>query len=142
MASLARPEIPNNFRFEFDSANKILLARLEGIATDESVAAFYWAFGRYAIATDANASILDLSSITQVAVSTEFIRELARQEPAMPDAEHRRRIIVAPKPSTFGVARMFQLVGERKRPLLEVVHTMDEALLALGVGSPRFEALD
>jgi len=33
-------------------------------------------------------------------------------------------------------------VGESKRPLLEVVRTMDEALAALGIQSPHFEPLE
>jgi hypothetical protein len=141
MSSLARPEIPNHFRFEFDFTNKLLLARFEGIATDESMAAFYRAMRKYAAATDPRAGIVDLSSITQVELSADLIRDLARQEPAMPEAD-RPRILVAPKASVYGVARMFQLLGEKTRPLLEVVHTMDEALVALGVSSPRFEPLD
>jgi hypothetical protein len=36
---------------------------------------------------------------------------------------------------------MFQLAGERTRPLLDVVRTLDEALALLGVESPQFEPL-
>jgi hypothetical protein len=49
--------------------------------------------------------------------------------------------IVAPTDFGFGLARKFQMEGEHTRPLLEVVHTMDEALAALGIRSPHFEPL-
>jgi hypothetical protein len=130
------------FRFEFDPVNKILLVRVDGRQTDESIAECYRAIREYSTATDASAGIWDFSPTTEFAVSAEFIRQLARQEPAMPDATKRPRILVLPKPAVFGLGRMFQLVGENKRPLLHVVHTMDEALAALGIQSAHFEPLE
>ena len=129
------------FRFEFDSVNKILLARFEGRFTDESVADCYRAIRRYSTATDARAGILDLSPVTEFPVSTEFIRQLARQEPAMADPT-RLRVIVVPQTHAFGLARMFQIIGEPTRPLLKVVHTLDEAFATLGVQSPHFEPME
>jgi hypothetical protein len=37
MASPSHPEMPCPFRFEFDPVNKVLLARVEGRLTDESL---------------------------------------------------------------------------------------------------------
>ena len=54
----------------------------------------------------------------------------------------RPRFIVASKALVFGLARMFQIMGEHSRPLLKVVRTMDEALAALGVQSLHFEPLE
>ena len=122
--------------------NKLLLARFEGRLTDEACIEFYRAIRRYSTATDASAGIWDFSSVTEFAMSSGFIRQLAEQEPAMPNATMRPRIVVAPATVGFGLARMFQLVGERTRPLLKVVHTLDEALAALGIQSPQFEPLD
>jgi hypothetical protein len=130
------------FRFEFDPANKILLLRCEGRLTDESLAEYYRAARKYSTATDANVGIFDSSLVTDFAVSTEFIRALASQEPAMPDAFKRPRFIVALTTVGFGLARMFQTLGEPTRPLLKVVHTLDEALAALGVQSPQFGLLE
>ncbi|MGO9576966.1 MAG: hypothetical protein ACLPTQ_21865 [Terriglobales bacterium] len=129
------------FRFEFDPANKILLMRFEGPLTDESLAELYRAIRTYSIATDARAGIWDYSSVTEIAVSAEHIRQLASQEPAMPDATRRPRIIVAPTAVGFGLSRMFQIAGESKRPLLRVVRTLDEAFAALDIQSPHFEPL-
>jgi hypothetical protein len=52
------------------------------------------------------------------------------------------RIAVAPAISNFGLARMFQIVGEEKRLGLQVVHTIEEAFEILGVQSPHFEPLE
>jgi len=83
--------------------------------------------------------IWDLSCVTEFAVSNEFIRQLANQEPAMADATSRPRIIVAPDTVGFGLSRMFQLMGESTRPLLNVVRTMGEALAELNIQSPHFQ---
>jgi|SRR5208282_6043912 len=136
MASPSRPEIPNNFRFEFDPANKLLLVRVGGRLTEEVVTELYKAIRAYSTATDASAGIWDFSSVTEIALSANFIREIANQEPAMPDATKRPRFIVVPDTLGFGLARMFEIIGEPTRPRLEVVHTMDEALAALGVQPP------
>jgi len=128
-------------RFLFDPVNKILLFRSEGRLTDESLAESYQAIRKKSTATDASIGIWDLSSVREFGVSTQFIRQLANQEPAMPDATRRPRIIVVPDTVGFGLSRMFQSVGEPTRPLLQVVHTLEEAFSALGVQSPYFEPL-
>jgi hypothetical protein len=46
---------------------------------------FHEAIREYSIATDARAGIGDYSSVTEYAVSSEFVREIARREPAMTD---------------------------------------------------------
>jgi hypothetical protein len=129
------------FRFEFDPTNRILLLRVEGRLSDELLAECYGAIRKYSTSTDARAGIFDLSSVTEFALSTDFIRQLAKEEPAMPDAAERPRIIAVEGTLGFGLARMFQIAGESSRPLLQVVHLMDEALAALGVQSPHFEPL-
>jgi hypothetical protein len=142
MASPSHPETPCTFRFEFDRVNKILLARVEGRLTDESLIEVYGAVRKCSTATDARAGIFDMSSVTEFAISAECVRDLARREPAMPDATRRPRVIAVTSPSGFGFARMFQIAGEKTRPLLEVVHTLDEALAALGIQSPQFTPLE
>ena len=135
------PEIPSSFRFEFDPVNKILLLRWEGRLTDESLAEAHQAARKHWAATDARAGIADYSSVTEFALSAGFVRTLARQQPAMPDATKSPLFIVMPTTVGYGLARMYQIVGECV-PLVNVVHTMDEALAALGVKSPHFEPLE
>ena len=129
------------FRFEFDSVNKILLVRVEGPLTDQSLADCYAAIREYSVATDARMGIFELSGVTRYDVSSEFIRQLARREPAMPDATQRLRIIVIEDTAGYGLARMFQILGEQARPKLQVVRSLDAALAVLGIQSPHFEPL-
>jgi hypothetical protein len=125
--------------FEFDSVNKILLLRVEGRLTNELLEEMYQAGHEYWAATDPNMGIWDFSSVTEVALSTKFLRQLAYQDPVGGTLP---RVIVAPNPLLFGLARMFQIIGERTRPLLQVVHTRAEAFSALGVQSPHFTLLE
>jgi hypothetical protein len=128
-------------RFEFDLANKILLLRLEGQLLDESVSESYRAIRSHWTTTGACMGIVDFSSVTEFALSRNLIIRLAQQEPCMPDGTSRPRVIVAPLTHVFGLARMFQILVENTRPLLSVVHTLDEAFAELGVQSPHFERL-
>jgi hypothetical protein len=129
------------YRFEFDPKNKVLLFHPEGQLSDESLSAYSRTIRKYWIATGAEAGIWDFSSITEFAVSTDFIRLLARQEPTLADANH-ARVIIASDAVGFGLSRMFQLAGEPARPLLHVVRTLDEALAVLKIESPNFEPLE
>jgi hypothetical protein len=115
-------------RFEFDSANKILLIRVEGPLTNQVLAECYDAIRKYSTETDASAGIFDFSSVTEFPVSTELIRRLAKREPAMPNATSRPRILVAPQQHAFGLIRMFQILGESTRPMLQVAHSLDESV--------------
>jgi hypothetical protein len=130
------------FRFELDQENKILLMRFkEKQLTNESLAEVYTKARQYSISTDAYAGIFDFSSVTQVNVSAAFIHQLALEEPAMPRATERGRIVVFTNDVGFDLARMFQMLAEPTRPLFLAVRTLDEALEALGVQSPQFEPL-
>lgn len=128
------------YGFEFDPVNKILLLRFEGPLSEKSLTEAQQAARKYWAATDPSAGIVDFSSVTEFALSTAFLHALANQELGEP-ANH-PRVIVAPATVGFGLSRMFQILGERKRPLLTIVHTMDEAFATLGVKAPRFEPLE
>jgi hypothetical protein len=130
------------FRFEFDPVNKILLARFEGQLTNESAAEYHDALGKNWRATDARAGIWDLSATTDFAVASDFLRNLARREPISPGLTSHPRFIVVPVTAGYGLMRMFQIAGESSRPLLHVVHTVDEALAKLGAQSAHFEPLE
>ena len=130
------------FRFEFDPVNKILLVRFEGRLTDESLAEATQVSRKHWAATDARAGIADYSSVAEFAVSSELVRTLPRQEPPMPDVTRSPLLIVMPTTVGYGLARMYQIVGDRTVPQTSVVRTMDEALEALGVQSPHFEPLE
>ncbi len=130
------------FRFKFDAGNKILLMRFDGRLTKESVAEFYAAIRRNALATDAKVGIWDFSGTTEWAVSAEFLRQVADLEPALPEAANHPLFIVAPTIVGLSLMRLVEIVAQGTRPRLRVVNTMDEALEALGVQSPHFEPLE
>lgn len=129
-------------RFEFDQVNRILLLRVDGQLTDELLGEAYRAIRRCSIATNAAAAIFDLSGVTKFIVSSEFVRRLAQSEPAMPNAQERPRVVVAPQSDGFGLVRMFQLVGEQRRPKFSPAKTMDEALRLLRAKSPEFKPIE
>jgi hypothetical protein len=126
------------FRFEFDAENKILLGRFEGRLTEEMAVEFCRVFEEYVVASGASTYICDLSSVIEFAVGSNFLRGLALREPVMRNPTL-PRFLVAPTTAGYGLMRMFQLVSEPARPLLHVVRTVDEAIVALGIQSPHFE---
>jgi hypothetical protein len=130
------------FRFEFDPVNKILLARVDGRVTDELLKQLCSAARKYWAATNAHAGIGDYSSVTEFDLCNELVRALPKQKSPMPDATTSPLVIVMPMMVGYGLARMYQIVGETTLPLVNVVHTMDEALAALGVQSAHFELLE
>ncbi|MGO9368628.1 MAG: hypothetical protein ACLP0H_13430 [Terriglobales bacterium] len=132
---------PFHIKFEWDSASQTLLMRFAGQLTAESLEESYRMIRKYTAATDAKAGIWDYSCISHVSVSGESVCSLAHQAQAMPDATKRVGIIVAPTEVGYGLARMFQIVGETSPARLIVERAMDTALTVLGLQSPHFEPL-
>jgi len=126
--------------FDFDTANGILRCRLEGKVTDEDVRALYRQATDHADAMKPRAGIIDLSGTTSFEVARETILELAHTEPAVRDPKV-TRVVIAGSPVVFGMARMFEMEGERTRPNFYVVRTEQEAWAILQVWKPRFEPL-
>jgi len=129
--------LTTRFRAEFDLETKILLIRVAGRLTDESLTELDEASQKYSTATGAKVGIVDLSSVTEFALSTECIRQRARQKPSMADP----RIVVAPQTYAFGLFRMLQLLEEPTCAPLQIVHTLGEVFAALGIPSPHFKPL-
>jgi hypothetical protein len=136
------PIMDYRFHFEFDSANKILLARFEGQLTNEAAEEYHDALGKNWRETNPHAGIWDLSRVTNFVVASDFLRSLAKRKPITPGLTDHPRFVVVPAAAGYGLMRMFQIAGESERPLLHVVRTVDEALAALGAQSAHFEPLD
>jgi hypothetical protein len=98
------------------------------------------AIQKYWPVTAPSVVIVDFSSVTEFAVPTEFLYRVADQA-LIVDATETPVALVSPIPVGFGLARMFEIVGQRRRPLMHVVRTMDEAFAVLGIQSPNFEPL-
>ena len=132
---------PMPCHFEFDPENKLLRVRLEGQITTEAALEHYRAASQQVLRTRPVASIWDLSEVNSLEVSTEAVARLAHTVPALPEPQ-RLRIIVAPSGHVFGLARMFQALGQGARPRLRVVRSLEEACTLLGVSKPRFEPVE
>jgi hypothetical protein len=127
--------------FEFDSSNRILRCRVVGRFTDEDLREYYRLIGKYEKRTAPGSAILDCTAVTSFEASSETVRELAQAPPALADSSL-PRFVVAPAPHIFGMARMFQSLGEETRPNLHIVHTSEEVWKFLGVAEPKFEPIN
>jgi len=124
------------FVLDFDARNKILRVTLEGRLTDAILLGSYTAAAGYVESHPPCRGIVDFSGVTTFEVSSDAMRELAGRAPAFPAED--MRILVAPRDHIYGMTRMFQILGERTRPNMHVVHTMDEAYRLLRMESPEF----
>lgn len=126
------------YHFEFDSANKLMRCRLEGVLVDEELRTCYRDAGEIFASIDAQGGVFDLSGVTSFEVSSKLVHELANSLPILANPSS-TRIVIAPSPAAFGMARMFEIVGESTRPNFHVVRTSKEAFAILGVLEPQFK---
>lgn len=130
------PMLLTAFRAPSNQKPRTMLIRVEGNSTDESLAALYEASRAYPAATF---SIVDLSAVTDCAVTCDFIRNSAKQQAARTKT-HSPLFIVAPQPCIYGLCRTFQTLTEGTLHIV-IVHTVHEAFAAIGVDPPHFEPL-
>ena len=121
---------------EFDAKNNILRGTVHGPMTGAILLDFYAAATEYMASHPPCRGILDFSKVTEFEVSAHAIRQVAAAPPAFPTGY--MRVIVVPIDFIFGLARMFQMLGEKTRPDLHVVRTLDEAYRLLQIESPEF----
>jgi hypothetical protein len=124
------------FVMEFDVRNNILRVTIVGRLTDAILSDCYATIARDVASHPPCRGILDFSEVTEFEVSSDAIRHVAAAPPAFPTGY--TRVLVIPKDFIYGLARMFQMLGEKTRPDLQVVRTMDEAYRLLRVKSPEF----
>jgi hypothetical protein len=86
---------------------------------------------------DPAVAIVDLTPVAFVDVSPGTVQGLARSDPAFPPS--RPKFIVAPSDHLYGMSRMYQIVGEPKRPMLQVVRSLQEVYTELGMHQLHFE---
>lgn len=129
-----------SYRFDLDPANGILRLSYIGQISDELIKKAYKATPAAVLKTNPRGMIIDLTEVTAFDVSTQTIHELADYQPTVKDPSV-PRIIVAPTPYLFGMSRMFQILGEHKRPRLQVVRSPDEAYAQLDVVKAKFKPL-
>jgi len=124
------------FVLEYDSSHNILRVTVDGTVTDASVPEFYNAVKAYVATHPTCSGILDVTAVKMFDVSTSAIRQLAERQPAFAGGPF--TVFVASRDYVYGLARMFQMLGEHSRPNLRVVRTLDEAYRLLGLETPKF----
>jgi hypothetical protein len=132
---LADAAMPHHF--EFEPVHRVLLLVLEGNMADEEMLQTDIEIRTLIGNLSPSSGITDASSVTSFNVSSHTIRALARR--STPYHHGAPRFLVAPTDYLFGMARMYQISGDRER--MQVVRSLDEALAALGVENPKFEKL-
>jgi hypothetical protein len=125
-----------NIVLDFDAKNNILRGAIDGPMTGAILLELYETGVKYMSSHPPCRGILDFSRVTDFEVNGEAIRLVASSPPAFPAGY--MRVLVIPQTFIYGLARMFQLLGEKTRPELHVVRTMEEAFHLLGVDSPEF----
>jgi hypothetical protein len=125
-------------RFEFAAGPRVLRAVFEGVLDDKGLRHAYQELKRYVRATDPAVGIWDMSGVTELAITSETVRELGRAQPALPQPEV-PRFIVTPTDHAFGMARMFQEIGDATRPQLKVVRSLQEVYDQVGIAPPGYE---
>jgi hypothetical protein len=125
-----------NIVVDFDPKNNILRASLEGAMTGAVLLELYAQATKYLESHPPCRGILDFSQVTDFEVSSNAIKQVAASPAVIPAGY--MRVMVIPQIFIYGLARMFQILGERNRPELQVVRTMEEAYALLGVRDPEF----
>jgi hypothetical protein len=128
------------FALDFNAKNNVLRVRLEDQLTDAILLEAYATAARYVAAHAPCHGIFDASQVTKFDVSSNAVRELAQSSPVIPAGY--MRVFVAPLDSIYGMARMFQILGEFTRPDFHIVRTTDEAYRLLRVESPEFSPVE
>jgi hypothetical protein len=131
------------YSLEFAPAQRIFRARFDGTITFETLRGFLGETAAFVLDRGHGSliGIVDFSGVTTFDLSPQDVRELATLPPAIQDREA-LRFIIAPSPSIFGLARMFELLGQETRPNLHVVRSAKEVWVILGFEEPEFEPVE
>jgi hypothetical protein len=123
---------------DFDPTHRVLRTTVRTALTDEALVEIYHGVRRLASRGGPyNATIVDLSEVVDFPASHDTIRALAETEPAVPGEGP--RVIVAPRPALYGVARMFELYRDSMGGKIQtVVSSIEEAYEFLKVSPADF----
>jgi hypothetical protein len=128
------------YDFELDATHRVLLFRFSGDVSEQRIGRFYNEAGAQIERIHPKAAIFDFTAVTSFDISSASVRSLAEASPLIPDVAC-HRVVVAPAKHIFAMSRMFQILGGRNRPSFTVVHSMPEALAAIGLDRPDFKPL-
>jgi hypothetical protein len=123
--------------FEFDIEHKILRLVLKGDLGGAEFLCLNAKIHAQAERWQPLAGITDGIAIANFGVSSQILRSVALQGSPYPIGIP--RYIIAPTDYLFGMARMYELVGNHSEGKLQVVRSLEEALGDLGATNAKFE---
>jgi hypothetical protein len=123
--------------FEFDIEHKILRLVLKGDLEGGEFLRLNAEIHAQAGRWQPLAGISDGIAIANLNVSSQTLRSVALQGSPYPTGIP--RYIIAPTDYLFGMARMYELMGNHSEGKLQVVRSLEEALAHLGVSNANFE---
>ena len=127
------------FQFYFDPINKIFLLKFVGALDEGVLEGSYRDWMEHVKSLSPWSVIADFSEVTALQVSARCVRELAGRDPGVDPVLP--QFVVVSSDLAYSWGRLFQQYGEKSRPRLRVVRSMNEALQALRAQPPRFVPL-
>jgi len=124
------------YSFEFDEANNVLRNTWKGPLTDELFIEEVVKSRKLLASRPGVRNITDFSGVAAENLSSETVKRLAWA--ATQGEEKAVVVLVVPTDLAFGLARMFTILTEERRPNRHVVRTMEEAHKLLGITDPKF----
>lgn len=134
----SRAKLAMTIQLEIDTTQKFFRCKIVGFLSPESLREFRAAASRLLKIHGPLIGIMDFTGVTDAELTAQDIRDLAALPPVIQDRDF-ARFIIAPSPTLFGLARMFELLGQETRPNLHVVKTSKEVWVILGMAEPKFE---
>jgi len=110
--------------FTIDLARRVVYSRGWGILVDDDLRETQRGV-RDAVGFESDfCQLYDFSGVTELRVTGEGLREMARQSPFDRNA---RRAVVVDSDVAFGMVRMFQIVGDRETPEFQIFRDRETA---------------
>jgi hypothetical protein len=126
-----------DYQIDLDPKHLVILATITvPVLTEDLAENYYRAISQFASSGGPYAAIFDFSGVTSTTLSPDAVRGFGIRPYAVPGP--RNRVVVARKPSVFGVARMFQLSRDFIGEKYHVVHSLQEAYDIVGVRPEDF----
>lgn len=127
-----------DYRIETDRKQQVLCVTIGGIVTQKEFDDVYDEIAKVCAVDPPKLAVVDFTMITFSALSAEYAISVAWRSPAIPLPA--LRVIVAPQPHIYGMARM---VGSYRLGMdgkFHVVRTMEECYPLLGVKKLEFSS--
>ena len=119
-----------------DAKDRIIYSSFEGKLNDSDLLAHREVLKDHPDFDPEFSEVLDFSNVTELRVTVAFINSLAKSSSLYsPESKH---AVVAPHDMTFGVARLYQMLAQDRRPNLAVVRSMAEARMFIGIEPQDF----